>query len=849
MSKFINELSELNKDSLSIAGGKGANLGVLINAGMPVPPGFVVTVDGYRAHLEAANLKELIKDKLRNIADNDITAISEISKCISSWIEESPMPFQVQEEVKKAFEKFSKDMGNNPNLSVAVRSSATAEDLPSASFAGQHETYLGIYGIDEILRHVKKCWASLWSSQAISYRISMGFEHLKVDLAVVVQAMINAEAAGVMFTANPVNGRRDELLISAGYGLGEAVVSGLITPDTFILSQTGTVREQILGSKEKKIMLSKDGTVTEEVPMAKRKACCLGKNELQQLTDLATAVEKHYGCPMDTEWALSQGKIYMLQARPITTELSEIEDLDILGPDDKIIFQGKKAPRGLQSAMEHCSDPLTPLDFAYVCACYQGLDHYLHNEVGFSLPKEPTRPVERESGCVAIDLKQAGFSPTMLWKVPKLLIKEYAMDLHEFWQSLSKEMDSWISRMDKEGANTKDAVKCAALIEQAMAEHGVLFQKRMSDFVPSIVIDLKFNYLIKKAVGKDQQEEIKEKLLRALPFRTALQNKALIKVAQAAAVYGKDSNEFKNEFDTFLAEYGDRPSASMAPTLGSYTWREKPEVIYTLINSLLSDDTLLDSEASFKKQELDLEEAKNQIKKNLKAGKYENFLKILDKAREGVIIREEGLFYVEKITACVRRLILKFGTMLEEKNIINEASDIFSIFLEELGPVAAGQLDRKERIEKRKVAYKNVYAAHEKGIHWMISTGSFPVFKTNKKEKQDKDMDDSNTLKGISASRGVYEGPVCIVRGPSEFSKLKKGDILVSTYTAPVWTPLFRIASGVVTEIGSAGSHAAIVSREYGIPCVVDMPNITNILKDGQIIRVDGTNGIITLLA
>lgn len=847
MLKFTNNLNELNKDSLSVAGGKGANLGVLIHAGLPVPPGFVVTVDAYRAHLEAANLKELIKAKLENIAENDISAISEASECISSWIEESPMPSKVQEEVKTAFESFSKNMSSHSNLSVAVRSSATAEDLPSASFAGQHETYLGIGGIDEIIRHIKKCWASLWSSQAISYRISMGFEHLKVDLAVIVQAMINAEAAGVMFTANPVNGRRDEILISAGYGLGEAVVSGLITPDTFIFSKSGSVKEQILGSKEKRIMLSGNGTVTEEVPMAKRKAHCLGNNELQQLTDLAKVVEEYYGCPMDTEWALSQGKVYMLQARPITTELSEAEDLDILGPDDKMIFQGKKAPWGLQNAMEHCSDPLTPLDFAYVCACYQGFDNYLHSEVGFSLPKTPMRPVERESGCVAIDLKQAGFSLAMLWKVPKLFIKEYAMDIQVFWQSLSNEIDLWIKRMDEEGENTTDAVKLAKLIDQAVAEMGVLFQKRMSDFVPNILIDLKFGCLIKKAVGKKLKEEVKENLLKALPFRTALQNKSLVKVAQIAALYGKDSTEFKNEFDVFLAEYGDRPSASMAPTLSAYTWREKPEVVYNLIDSLLSDNELLDSEASFKKQEIVLEEAKNEIRKRLKKKQYDNFLKILDQAREGVIIREEGLFYIEKLTSCVRRLSLKLGTMLEEKGIICEANDIFFLFLEELGPVAAGQLDLKEKIAKRKSAYKKVYAAHERGIQWMISTGSFPVF--NKKEKQAEKMDDPNAIKGISASRGVYEGPACIVRGPSEFHKLKKGDILVSPYTAPVWTPLFRLASGVVTEIGSAGSHAAIVSREYGIPCVVDIPNITNILKDGQMIRVDGINGIITVLA
>jgi len=285
MLKFTNKLNELKKDSLSIAGGKGANLGVLIQAGLPVPSGFVVTVEAYRAHLEAANLKEPIKAKLENISDNDISAITEASQCISAWIEESPMLNEVQEDVKRAFANFSKEFSSRSDLLVAVRSSATAEDLPSASFAGQHETYLGICGIDEIVRHIKKCWASLWSSQAISYRISMGFEHLKVDLAVVVQVMIDAEAAGVMFTANPVNGRRDEILISAGYGLGESIVSGMITPDTFILSKSGSVKEQVLGSKEIRILLSKNGTVLEEVPMKKRKEFCLGNREFRQLTE------------------------------------------------------------------------------------------------------------------------------------------------------------------------------------------------------------------------------------------------------------------------------------------------------------------------------------------------------------------------------------------------------------------------------------------------------------------------------------------------------------------------------------------------------------------------------------
>jgi pyruvate,water dikinase len=314
-------------------------------------------------------------------------------------------------------------------------------------------------------------------------------------------------------------------------------------------------------------------------------------------------------------------------------------------------------------------------------------------------------------------------------------------------------------------------------------------------------------------------------------------------LAQAAASCGKDSKAFKETFERFMEEYGDRPALSAAPTLGSPVWRERPEFVHGLIDALLTDKTLPDSEESFKNQETDFEAAKKQIEKSLNQSEYAQFQNVLTRARNATIVREESSFLVEKLTACMRGMILKFGRILAEKRLIDEANDVFFIFLEELGSVAPGQLDVRTKILKRKNSYAKVYAAHEKGIHWMNSTGSFPVFETKKKKKDNPDV-----IQGASASCGLVEGIVCVVNSPSEFGKLKKGDILVSAYTSPAWTPLFRVASAVVTERGSAISHAAIVSREYGIPCVVAAPNITNIVRDGQKIRVDGTNGTITIL-
>jgi len=847
MLNYTKILSELNKDSLPEAGGKGANLGVLINAGFPVPPGFIVTTGAYRAHLEASKLQARIAGRLENLTEQDIPAISEASHDISTWIEESPMPIKVQEEVEKAYDILSKKMGPVEKLSVAVRSSATAEDLPSASFAGQHETFLGIYGKEAVLKHVKKCWASLWSSPAISYRMSNGFEHLKVDLAVVVQVMIASEVAGVMFTVNPVNGNSKEILISAGFGLGEAVVSGLITPDTYIMTKEGRIKEKVLGSKQLRILLTEKGTITEEVPHSQRKSYCLGADELMKLASLANLVEKHYGSPMDTEWALSKGKIYLLQARPITTMKPATEDLNILGPEDRIIFQGKKPPYILKMTMDLFSEPVKPLDFAYLYQRYLASTAIMQ-DMGMRLPKEPVRPVERESGCVALSLVGPSPSPAVLWKMPAFLLQGSSEDTKDLWQPISEEMNAWLEKMDTLGKDTSDPEQSVKLIEQALEEFGGLFHKRFVAFFKSgKAADTDLSRMIKKAVGKEKAEEIKERLSRALPFRTALQNQALMKMAQVAAEHGKDSPIFKEEFNRFLEEYGDRPALSTASTLGSPTWREKPEFVHQLIDTLFDDSSLLNSEESFKKQEADYEGAKRLIEKILKPGEYHKFQKVLERARNAIMVREDSSFLVEKLTACMRRMALNLGSILAKNSVINDAEDIFFIFLEELGPAAEGKLDVKARIEKRKKSFAKVYAAHEKGVHWMISTGSFPVFETKKKTRKD-GKDASDSIQGSAASSGLYEGPVCVVRNPSEFNKLKKGDILVSTYTSPAWTPLFKVASAVVTERGSAISHAAIVAREYGLPAVVAIENVTNILRDGQRIRVDGATGIVTLL-
>ncbi|WP_297421844.1 PEP/pyruvate-binding domain-containing protein [Clostridium sp.] len=852
MTNYIKKLNELNKDSLLEAGGKGANLGELINADLPVPPGFVVTTKAYGTHLEASGLKEKIVNKLKNLTIDDMKGAEEASECISSWIEEASMPEMIQKELESAYDSLCKEVHSDKKSSVAVRSSATAEDLPTASFAGQHETYLGIYGKEDVFKYVKKCWASLWSSQAITYRMSMDFDHLKVDLAVVVQAMIPSEAAGVMFTANPVSGNKHEILISAGYGLGEAVVSGLITPDSFILNKEGNVKEKKLGSKEIRIRLTEEGTVTEQVPKSKREIYCLEDKELMQLKTLAQLVEKHYGSYQDTEWALSKGKIYLLQARPITTiindtEACNYESFDILEPNDKIIYQGKKAPLAFQSIVEHTPYPHTPLDFACFSHFYSGMNASFA-ELGLKLPKEKNKPVERESGCVGLSYSGPTISAATLWKAPTNLIKNLFIKSQYSAEDFTKEIDAWIKKTELEVNRVKDAGKLVKFIEEALKDYESFVYKRFSIVdMPSVLTEYKFTKLIKKAVGKERVQELKETLQKALPFKTALQNEALLKIAHAVAVKGRDSKAYKEELKSFLEEFGDRPFIGMGRMLSPDTWQEKPEMLDDIIEALLCDVADTDPEESFKNQKKAYLDARETIKKGLTQTDYKKFVEILDKVRNATIIREESVFYLEKVAGCLHRIVLKLGTFLEKEGVIDKAQDVFFIFLEELNAAASEKTRIRENIEKRRTAFEKVYAAHNKGVHWFISTGSFPVFET-KQKKEHEEKEDSNSIKGSAASKGIYEGPVCIVKSSAEFRKLRKGDVLVSTYTSPIWTPLFKVAGAAVTEIGSASSHAAIVAREYGIPAVVAIENATSLLKDGQKIRVDGTKGIITML-
>lgn len=843
----IRWLEDLDGSALPEAGGKGANLGEMVRAGLPVPPGFVVTASAYRAVLEANGLCERIAERLQaDIAQPE--ALADTSREIRAWIEAARVSEDIRVEIAEAYAELTRRLPaaqvEDLNLPVAVRSSATAEDLPSASFAGQQETFLHIVGEEAVLAHVQHCWASLWTPQAISYRASMGFEHLDVALAVVVQAMVPAEVAGVMFTANPVTGRRDELLISASYGLGESVVSGSVTPDTFVLAPDGTLRQRTLGAKEHRILPNDNGTRTEPVRADERARFCLTQQDLTALAALARRVQAHYNSPQDTEWALGDGKLYLLQARPITTLPEQQIAAGSITREQPL----NRKVSGVKQIIEYWPEPTTPLDLSFFRDSAAGTNA-LYRMFGMRPARNLPEPVERSDGRVGVRITNPKLSPALLWTIPARLLFTRGDPL-ERWRPVATEMERTLARWQTAQQAAEDAPALARLIVQEMREFGVLLGQR---FEAVFFSGIKYLLLVKLwarlAGGKTGAAKLEDRLMRAVPFRTALQNQAVTHLAQTAAKVGKDSPQFAAALADFMAEWGTRPASSMVTMPSTPVWREDPAQVLGLVDALLSDSSTLDPDADMHEQEADYRAAQRQVEATLRAPLRKLYRSSLERARNGLIAREDSLFQMERLMAAMRQTVLLFGERLARDGILAEPKDVFFLLATELEPAARGDLAVAERVDRRRRGYAQIVAAHGRGEHWLVASGSIaPPPARKRRPAKKKAADNSTTLAGLAASGGHVSGPVCIIRGPHEFSKMRKGAVLVAPFTAPVWTPLFRLASAVVTEIGSPVSHAAIVAREYGIPAVVAVPQATSALHDGQMVQVDGTRGVVTII-
>jgi len=858
---------------LDTVGGKGAALAQMVAARLPVPDGFHVTTQAYRAFVAANELAEVIGTALDQVDVETLSSLTAAEDAIRKAFESAPMPPDVAAAIAQAYADLA-----GPMPVVAVRSSATAEDLPDLSFAGQQDTYLNISGVDDVLASTRRCWASLWTARAIGYRARHAVSPEQLSLAVVVQRLVPAEVAGILFTANPMNGRRDQALVNASWGLGEAVVSGLVTPDTFTVEKsTGVVIAQEIADKAVMTVRVNGGTEEQPVPDDLRRAPSLNAEQLVALVRRGDEIEALYKSPRDVEFAIADGVIAIVQARPITTLASPAveplpqADVDWHLPDPK----GKYLRTSIVDLMP---DPLLPLYTTLGLPAIDQMMDILMAEM-FGAP-EGTLPSGTMLTINGYAYQSAGYTPKQMLRMMWYMVPKYGKLMRkgvEYWQEgahprYKAATALWEQKIPQDLAPDELLDGVRATTDQAMYHLGALMVSTMG---PSAGLEALFTQIYEKMVrregdppasalllGFDNIPLAGEKLLYDLAqwsraqsglaaFLLETPSVEIIAFARGGAVpEGVDADiwrEWCRRFQTYLKEYGyaiyyldfarELPLDDPAPTVETLKLYMTDRVV-----------SRYERQATFAQRR---EEVVVGVRGRIKGLKKWAFEKSLAAAQKRVPLRENGIAEIGLGYPVLRSLLRELGRRFVAAGAIAEDDDVFWMEMAEVvAGVAALARDQslsglQGTIESRKSEWR-----HRRGLmpppmlppkakYMGIDIASFSAESSN--------VEGSTVIKGVGASPGRITAPACVLHGPEDFDQMRVGSILVASTTTPAWTPLFAMASGVVTDIGGPLSHGSIVAREYGIPAVMGTGSTTKLIEAGQTITVIGDAGEVVL--
>lgn len=928
MSKYIFQFTETSRDEIASVGGKGANLGEMTRAGLPVPPGFCISADAYRVFTQ--NAQAAVTQILNEMRMDDADDVEVKSARLREFLTARPMPEEIARQIVAAYAELQNEIygagdplpsvvRHSSSLPVAVRSSATAEDLPDASFAGQQDTYLNVRGDEQLLDHVKKCWASLWTARAVTYRVKQGYAHDQVALAVVVQAMIESEVAGILFTANPINNARDEMVLNASWGLGEAIVSGMVTPDTWIVKKDGGIVEREIASKEIAIEYASGGGTREvQVPQEKQNIASMSDEQVRALTAVGDRVEQHYARPMDIEWAFALGNFYMLQARPITT-LQATDDGGIssrgarnpsnLGDD----VPGRQATDqdlsfaigGLSSArgeynrtmfVEIFPDPLSPAFLSVIAPLFQSMLDFTFVKWGFEPPQgldavgvfynqpyfhrdyiqaalAPLSPQVRNALVMQIVNPFGRHERKLVTEVSPAFLGMIARMLR-FMTAFPKQLPHVLAEYRAE-IKKFDSYKF-----EEMSDEEIVRRVRELVFTHASHL-LNYNFLMIALIGLSYQmlgtlleryhggdtEQVRAKLISGVTGNITMQtNIKLWKLAQEAkrsasvrAILQNTPDDqvrdelqrdpegriFLAQLDAFLEQYGHR---EIRMDILYPTWGEDPAPVLQFIRGYFDADersSPLNQQDRLVRERRQLErEVDEKVTREVRGRVITAplFHWVLDNTQKHTRERDTVHFELTRMFPPFRRALLELGTRWQRENLLERADDIFFLTVDEMEeiardprPDARGTRTQMLVQERRAEFEQNARRTPPPLIRDGIAMHAAHV----------QEQTEPGALRGVAGSPGRVAGIVRVIRGPHEFYKLKRGEILVAPLTNPVWTPLFAIAGGIITQVGGILSHGAIVAREYGIPAVMAVHDATNILQDGQRVTVDGNRGIV----
>jgi pyruvate,water dikinase len=823
--------------TVSRVGGKGSNLISLSAAGFPVPPGFVVAAEAYQLFLEGINGLEA---ELASFDYEHPEVLREQCDRLRERLSRALLPAAVRDAVAGALER----LGRASEDAFAVRSSSTFEDLAQAAFAGQHDTYLNVRGLDVLCEKIRDCFVSLWGDRAVLYRHHQGFSQHEARMAVVVQRQIACDVAGVGFSINPVSGRFDRLVIDANYGLGESVVGGEYAVDHFVLDkETREVVEQTIAHKERMLVATPTGVEERHVSCRIAERPCLKEDQLRAIAELLLRVEAHYGWPQDIEWGFKDDTLYQFQSRPVTTiepHWTRDESAERF-PNPMTPFTWDCIGVLFEGALAHS---LEILGFPPLAGEWFGLfDHHVYGNQNLVQVIAGYRPLRARS------------LPELIAEVPDLR-RRYAWvtELPLIW---ARDLDRYLVRLGKlsavpvEGQGLEESWQH---LRSLLAVAGEYIRPNIAITVTGAFLHRHLHGLVRMAVGEERCLAVVDGLLAGCETKTSLVNRELHELARlldhTPAVrnellerggrsfweQGKMNGapEFAGRFERFLEDHGHR---EMDMDFYHPTWSGQPWVVLDAVALILRGGASEDPAETARRLRQRYFETEHQFLGGLPEEVRFFFRELIRLARTYTALDDLEHYQTTRLHPVARRAVLAIGRRLQERGVLDAAEDVFfcrKADLEELATAFSA--------EKGEACRRKVYEAKQS---YESNKGRTPAWILEEGEAASA-VEGNAVWRGLPGSSGVVTGPCFLVQIPEDFARFPRGAILVARTTNPAWTPLFYSARGLITESGGPLSHGAVTAREMRLPAVMSVRGAMTLFRDGQIVTVDGTRGIVT---
>ncbi|WP_214402894.1 PEP/pyruvate-binding domain-containing protein [Pseudonocardia lacus] len=857
---------------VALVGGKAANLGELTRAGLPVPPGFVVTTAAYDAFVAANDLARAVVDAAGEPDADDTAAFERSAARIGGLFAGGDVPAPIADAVRAAY----RDLGGPP---VAVRSSATAEDLAGASFAGQQDTFLNVRGEDAVLGAVVDCWASLWTARAMAYRRRQGIAPGGVSLAVVVQEMVDAEVSGVMFTADPATGRRDRVVVSAAWGLGESVVGGVVSTDDHVVDKgSGQVVSRHVADKAEMTVYAGTGTRQQPVPPGRRRAPVLGDGALAELVGLARHIEEHYGAPQDIEWVWTAGRASVVQSRPITALPEPSADPPTSWP---VPHRGGLYFRA--SIVEQMPDPLTPLFADLIGGSVVRSLTALMAEVFGSDLRAGDIDFPTINGYAYYFYRNRGML-RMVSGTPTAL-RALVADSGEAAGALGPV--GWRERAHPRYVRTVESwtgEEPAALASERLLrgveellDAGTAYYTAVQSVIPlAAASELMFRAFYDRLVRRPG-DPAGDTFLLGFDSQPIRAEKSLYDLAAAAgeeprlaaALTSAPADVLVDGVLRDVAPDGVDKAAWTAWSAGFCAHLDR--FGHTVYNLDFADPVPADAPGPLldtvrfhlggagtdphERQRRTVERREAQtavVRARLDPARRAVFDRLLRWAQETGPVREDALADMGLAWPPMRRMLRELGRRLVADGVVTAVDDVFWLRHDELrGAIDGSAIDGSApdglpaAIDERRMLWRGRKRAtapqmlprSELAERWL--RGVLPAGDQNQT---------GATIRGVAGGSGAVTAPARVLTGPADFAAMRPGEALVARITTPAWTSLFTMAAAVVTDVGGPLSHSSIVAREYGIPAVLGTGSATARIRTGQQVRVDGDAGTVTLL-